>query len=233
MGLARDLMELGAKALFIDLDMTLVDTARGLIIAMDMVRGEFPLEIQMDSDTRAVMKSYYNGSLIKINEPMKRWIFWRYVWIKYLENRIYGIPMPCSEDFLRESAGRMITAIVTGREVETRLFVDELNSYGFPLDMISVYSTGDLGFGVTKRELYEQLARKYERLGIPRSSIVVISDSPRDLLFANETGFKAIGYIPFDDKEVEEMISRASHGLVLRTLCPNHGLFKKPVMGNV
>ncbi len=212
------------RALFIDLDMTLVDTSRGLIIAMDMVREGFSLD-QMSSDTKAIMKAYYNGSLIRINEPMKRWIFWRAVWIKYLENRIYGTPMPCSEDFLRESAGRMITAIVTGREVETRLFMDELNSYGFPLDMVRVYSTGDLGFGTTKKDLYEQLAKKYERLGIPRSSITVISDSPRDLLFANEIGFKAIGYIPFDDKEVEEMISRASNGLVIRTLCQDHGLF--------
>lgn len=225
MGLARNLMELGVKVLFIDLDMTLVDTARGLMIALGMIQKDFSLEIPASTDPRSIMKAYYRDSLVRIGEPEKRWVFWRSVWIKYLENKIYGVPMPCSGVFLREISGRIPTAIVTGREVETSLFMDELNYYGFPMDMVRVYSTGDLGFGVTKKDLYERLVRVYERLGFPRRSIAVISDSPRDLSFANEIGVRAIGYIPFDDGEVEEMISRASHGHAIKTLCLDHRSF--------
>lgn len=222
--LIRYLMDLGVRALFVDLDMTLADTMRGLIIALGMIQREFHLEFPLDIDVRTFTKAYYKDSLVRIGEPRKRWIFWRSAWLKYLENKIYGTPTPCSEDFLRESAGRIPTAIVTGREVEARYFIDELRYYGFPIDSVRTYSTGDLGFGATKKDLYEYLAKRYEDLGFPRRFIAVISDSPRDLAFAREVGFRAIGYLPFNDKEVEEMLQRASGGHVIKTLCLDHGL---------
>lgn len=217
--LIRDLIDLGVRAIFIDLDMTLADTMRGLMIALGMIRDEFHLEIPVDMDVRSFTKAYYKDSLIRINEPRKRWIFWRSAWLRYLSNKIYGTPMPCSQDFLRESAGRMPTAIVTGREVETRFFIDELRYYGFPIDIVRVYSTGDLGFGATKKDLYEHLAKEYEKLDLIRRSIAVISDSPRDLALATEAGLRVIGYLPFKDVEVEEMLLSISKGRVVENLC--------------
>ncbi len=217
--LIKDLIDLGVRALFIDLDMTLADTMRGLIIALGMIRDEFGIEIPVDMDVRSFTKAYYKDSLVRIRDPRKRWIFWRSVWLRYIGNKIYGAPMPCSQDFLRESAGRMPTAIVTGREIEARLFIDELRYYGFPIDIVKVYSTGDLGFGATKKDLYERLAREYERLGLARRAIAVISDSPRDLILATEAGLRVIGYLPFRDPEIGEMLLRASGGRLIENLC--------------
>jgi len=151
-----------SKALFIDLDMTLIDTSQELIIAISNVWSEYGWNIDIDTDPRAFIKTYYKERLPSPSEPMARWYFWKAVWMKYLENRRYGRPMLCSDILLTASSGRYITAIVTGREVKAEMFMEELQSYGFPTRLIRVYSTGDLWPGATKRDLYEYLANIYE-----------------------------------------------------------------------
>ncbi|MFZ8825011.1 MAG: hypothetical protein ACO2O0_12850 [Desulfurococcales archaeon] len=199
--------------------MTLVDTSQELIIAVSNVWSEYGRNIDIDTDPRAFIKTYYKERLPGPSDPMARWYFWRTVWTKYLENRRYGRPMPCSNTLLTTSSGRYITAIVTGREVRAEMFMEELQSYGFPTGLIRVYSTGDLWPGATKRDLYEYLANIYRGLGVPREEVVVISDSPRDIRFIRETGFKAVGYIPFKDPEVVSMITSESLGIAIDSLC--------------
>jgi len=210
----------GSKALFLDLDMTLADTSRGLMIAFSRVGSSYgAFEIPVDTDPRAFMKAYYREAIPGIRDPMEKWLFWRSVWMRYLEERIYGRPAPCSESLLLAASGKYITAIVTGREIGARAIVDELESYGFPIGVIRVYTVGDLWLGATKRDLYEQLAAKYSRLGVSRSEVVVVTDSPRDVQLARGVGFNAIGYIPFGDQDVIAMLVKVSRGLVIDTLC--------------
>jgi phosphoglycolate phosphatase-like HAD superfamily hydrolase len=210
------------KALFIDLDMTLVDTSRELIMAIAKVESEYRLGIRINRDPRLFIKAYYEERIPGLGNSMKKWHFWRSVWMKYLENGRYGEPMPCSDSLLLTSSGRYLTAIVTGREVETRMLIEELHSYGFPTNLVRIHSTGDLWPGATKRDLYEQLARIYTGLGISREEIMVISDSPRDIRFAREAGFRVIGYIPFKDPEVISMIEHEAMGTAIDTLCINN-----------
>ncbi|MEM4970733.1 MAG: HAD hydrolase-like protein [Sulfolobales archaeon] len=202
--------------------MTLVDTSQELVIAISSVWSEYGWDISIDTDPREFMKIYYREKLPRPSDPMARWYFWRSVWMKYLENRRYGKPMPCSDSLLLASSGRYVTAIVTGREVKAEMFMEELQSYGFPTELIRVYSTGDLWPGATKRDLYEYLANIYAQLGISREEVVVISDSPRDIRFIREAGFKAVGYIPFRDPEVISMIESESTGIAIDTLCIDH-----------
>jgi len=199
--------------------MTLIDTSQELIIAISNVWSEYGWNIDIDTDPRAFIKTYYKERLPSPSEPMARWYFWKAVWMKYLENRRYGRPMLCSDILLTASSGRYITAIVTGREVKAEMFMEELQSYGFPTRLIRVYSTGDLWPGATKRDLYEYLANIYRGVGVSREEVVVISDSPRDIRFIRETGFKAVGYIPFKDPEVVSMIVSESLGIAIDTLC--------------
>lgn len=209
----------GARAVFIDLDMTLADTMRGLMISLARVSGDYGLELPGDMDPRVFAKAYYRDSLVRTRDPVARWLFWRRVWIGYLEGRYYGSPMPCAPNILGRLAGRYLTAIVTGREVEAGLIIDELLYYGFPVELVRIHSTGDLWPGATKRDLYERLAERYGALGILRDHVVVISDSPRDLQYARELGFKAVGFVPYDDGEIEDMLSRASDGVYIKSLC--------------
>lgn len=207
------------RAIFIDLDMTLADTMKGLMISLARVSGEYGLELPSYMDPRAFAKAYYRDSLLRTKDPVARWLFWRRVWIGYLEGRYYGSPMPCAPSILRRLAGRYLTAIVTGREVESGLIVDELLYYGFPVELVRIHSTGDLWLGATKKDLYEILAKRYGDLGISRDLIVVISDSPRDLQYARELGFRSVGFVPYDDEEIEDMLSRASGGVYIKSLC--------------
>jgi len=217
-----------SRAIFIDLDMTLVDTSQGLMIAVSRVGSEYGvLEIPVDTDPRMFMKIYYKERIPGIKDPMERWRFWRSVWMIYLEERIYGKPMPCSESLLLASSGRRATAIVTGREVGAWSLAEELRSYGFPIEVVRVYTTGDLWPGATKRDLYEQLALKYSGLGIPRERVVVITDSPKDVRLAREAGFQVVGYIPFNDPEVVAMLAQASRGITVDTLCTIEDLISK------
>lgn len=216
-GLAEALA--GVRAIFIDLDMTLADTMRGLMISLARVSGEYGLELPSDMDPRVFAKAYYRDSLLRTRDPVARWLFWRRVWMGYLEGRYYGSPMPCAHKFLGRLAGRYLTAIVTGREVEAGLIIDELLYYGFPVELVRIHSTGDLWPGATKRDLYDYLAKRYGALGISRDQVVVISDSPRDLQYARELGFRSVGFLPYDDEEIEDMLSRASGGVYIKSLC--------------
>jgi len=184
-------------------------------------------EIPVDTDPKAFMKAYYREGVPGMRDHIEKWLFWRGVWISYLGEKIYGKPTPCSRSLLLTASGRYVTAIVTGREVEAHALSEELNSYDFPIELIRVYTVGDLWPGATKKDLYEQLASKYASLGISRGEVVVITDSPRDVQLARETGFHTVGYIPFRDRDIESMLAKASKGITIDTLCTIENIIAK------
>lgn len=206
-------------ALLVDLDMTLVKNLRELVSAMVSVQAEYGFAEDPDPpDLLGFLKNYYRGAVAPRLGRLERWIFWRRVWLRYHYTGSYGEPSPCSSWLLESLSGRIPTAIVTGREMESRLIAEELSSQGLPIHRVEILSAGDLGLGASKKDLYEALAQRLSRAGIDRRRIVVLSDSPRDLEDARGVGMGIVGCAVAEDPEIFGAYRRLGAGFAA-SLC--------------
>lgn len=182
------------KLVIVDLDMTLVDTARqcyeiliNMINARHVTFNEF-------------MQLYYDGRGIRrglaqlMGEEMLSYGFWRQCWLRYVEGGKYGTLLPGALEALREikGEGRLIV-IATGREIESRLLTKELANYGL-LNLVDDYlSLGDIGPQHGKDELLRRLIAKYNNGNVKGS--VYVTDHPKDISICKSMGMLSIGVL--------------------------------------
>ncbi|MEM0043727.1 MAG: HAD hydrolase-like protein [Sulfolobales archaeon] len=202
------------KVLLVDLDLTLIDSLRGMYVAFISTLSDRRSEIP-DLSSRSFVIEYYENDLsryINDKEFPERWRFWNEMWRRYVMNAgFYGTPFKCVHDTLRALKGRYYIVITTGREIASRDIKEELRRSGIRDLVHEVYSVGDLGIYKRKTDLYMHLMSRFKSLGFNPENMVVISDSYRDLLNAEKFGMSGVGFVPEGLEVVEEYFRR--HGI--------------------
>ncbi len=179
---------------FIDLDMTLVDTSRQ---CLRVIREFFN---RPNITYEEFMNMYYDEKGIRaglrgiIGEDALSYDFWSRCWEAYIRLGDYGTLMPHAVEMLRglKSDGRAIF-ILTGREVRSEDIMDELRYYGFLNLIDGVLSLGDLGRNSNKGDLLRYALVKYNN-GSPRG-IVYVTDHPKDIDYCARLGILTIGVL--------------------------------------
>ncbi len=184
----------GIRLVIIDLDMTLVDTARRCYEVLMDITGVNSFNFE------EFMTLYYDGNGIRrglanmIGDRAFDYGFWRECWLRYVEGGRYGSVMPSAVEVLRRlrGEGRVVT-IATGREIEGRFLVRELETYGI-LNLVDGYMTlGDLGPQYGKDELLRRMVTRYNNGNFKGS--VYVTDHPRDITICREIGLPSIGVL--------------------------------------
>ncbi|MEZ0289926.1 MAG: HAD hydrolase-like protein [Sulfolobales archaeon] len=199
------------RVLFLDLDLTLIDTLRGMYMAFISILSSLNREIPRLS-IESFVKEYYDNdldSVLRLNSFEERWRFWNNVWRRYaLDPTLYGQPYRCVEDVVNSLRGRYYIVITTGREIDSRCVRRELEKIGLENLFHEIYSVGDLGLYKRKLDLYRHLVGRFERLGFKPGELFVISDSYKDLLNAEKIGLRGIGYVPEDIVYVKDYFDK-------------------------
>jgi|GEM_PF-554063 phosphoglycolate phosphatase-like HAD superfamily hydrolase len=220
------------KIFLLDLDMTLVNTLRGLYIS---VINTIPRYTKRDIDDlfkiENFVKEYYLNDFndyVSSNDPETRWRFWSDVWIRYISDPgLYGEPYKCVHEIIYILRGLGIVLIVTGREISSLKMIDELSYYGFKDLVHNFVSTGDLGPFNKKKDLLEKIIDHYIKTGFSHDDIIVISDSIKDLEYAEKLKVRGAGFVPkeasflekiFKEKGLDMIKSWCEQSNVVRTL---------------
>ncbi len=182
------------RLVIVDLDMTLVDTARrcyDVLVKLSNANGvSFSDFMIMYYDRRGIRSGL--ASIIGA-EAFDYW-FWRRCWLRYLNDGEYGELLPGALEALRhlKGEGRLIV-IATGREVEGDLLAPELNKYGI-LNLVDGYmALGDLGPNYGKGDLLKRILNIYNNGSV--EGAVYVTDHPRDIDICRSMGLLSIGVL--------------------------------------
>lgn len=182
------------RVVLIDLDMTLVDTARQCYEVIARLKNLRNVTFE------EFMSLYYDSGGIRsglfkiLGDDALSYEFWNRCWSRYIEEGNYGVVLPGALEALRR-IGEMGKAIIiaTGREVRSVEMLGELRAYGF-MDMVDgVVALGDLGPGHRKDDLLKMVVNVYGR-GRPEG-MVYVTDHPRDVEICRVLGMRTIGVL--------------------------------------
>ncbi|WP_048062568.1 HAD family hydrolase [Caldivirga maquilingensis] len=187
--------------IIVDLDMTLVDTARrcyDVLVKLSNVNGvSFSEFMEMYYDERGIR----SGLALIIGPNALDYWFWRRCWLRYINDGEYGELMPGALEALRilKGEGRLIV-MATGREIESNLLTPELAVYGL-LNLLDGYmALGDLGPNYNKGDLLKRILGIYNNGSV--KGAVYVTDHPRDIEVCRGMGLLSIGVL---NKWVKEL----------------------------
>lgn len=201
------------RVFLIDLDLTLIDSFKGLVEAVRYVASSRGFgEIFLRLDPERFLEIYYRDdfeSLLPSRDLEFRWSFWESVWKRYVSNSpLRGKLFECAHSALAYLRGRGLVYVTTGREIRSCEMIHEILDLDLR-DMIhGLYTVGDFGKYTKKRDLYKIILERSEEIGFREKDIVVISDSYRDLENAWGLGLDGVGFVSEKNFLVKELFEK-------------------------